>query len=60
MANTTSSWLARGDHERLFSFVGNVTTLAAAWKVNHDEAAARRAGECCARVVHHSGHAYES
>ncbi len=28
--------VARGDHERLFSFVGNVTTLAAAWRVNHD------------------------
>jgi Alginate lyase len=37
--------VARGDHERLFTFVGNVTTLAAAWRVNHDEAAARRAGE---------------
>jgi hypothetical protein len=37
--------VARGDHERLFSFVGNVTTLAAAWRVNHDRAAARRAGE---------------
>ncbi len=37
--------VARGDHERLFAFVGNVTTLAAAWRVNHDKAAARRAGE---------------
>ena len=37
--------VARGDHERLFTFVGNVTTLAAAWRVNHDKAAARRAGE---------------
>jgi hypothetical protein len=37
--------VARGDHERLFSFVGNVTTLAAAWRVNRDKAVARRAGE---------------
>jgi hypothetical protein len=37
--------VAKGDHERLFSFIGNVQTLAAAWQVNHDEAAARRAGE---------------
>src|SRR5258705_7120396 len=34
--------VARGDHERLFSFVGNVTTLAAAWRVNHDKTTARR------------------
>ena len=37
--------VARGDHERLWSFSENVGALAAAWQVRHDEAAAWRAGE---------------
>lgn len=37
--------VARGDHDRLGHFCGTVEKLAAAWYVNHDEAAARRAGE---------------
>lgn len=37
--------VARGDHARLGSLCANVPALAAAWAVNHDEAAARRAGE---------------
>jgi hypothetical protein len=37
--------VARGDHDRLGHFCENVAKLAAAWRVNHDEAAARRAGE---------------
>jgi hypothetical protein len=36
--------VARGDHERLWSFADHVTELAAAWQLNRDEAAARRAG----------------
>jgi hypothetical protein len=36
--------VALGDHERLFHFADNVSALAAAWQMNHDEAAARRAG----------------
>jgi hypothetical protein len=37
--------VARGDHERLWSFAENVAALAAAWQTSHDAAAARRAGE---------------
>jgi hypothetical protein len=37
--------VARGDHDRLGHFCTNVERLAAAWRLNHDEAAARRAGE---------------
>jgi hypothetical protein len=37
--------VARGDHERLWNFSGNVEALAAAWALHQDEAAARRAGE---------------
>ncbi len=37
--------VAKGDHERLWKFAESVEALAAAWQVNHDEAAARRAGE---------------
>jgi len=37
--------VARGDHERLWSFADNVAALAAAWRTRRDEAAARRAGE---------------
>ena len=37
--------VARGDHDRLGKFCEIVEKLAAAWRVNHDEAAARRAGE---------------
>ena len=37
--------VARGDHKRLGQFAENVGALAAAWKIKHDEAAARRAGE---------------
>ena len=37
--------VARGDHQRLWNFAGTVEKLAAAWRANHDEAAARRAGE---------------
>lgn len=37
--------VARGDHARLGSFCETVPRLAAAWAVNHDETAARRAGE---------------
>ena len=36
--------VARGDHDRLGHFCTNVEVLAAAWRVNQDEAAARRAG----------------
>ena len=35
----------RSDHERLWKFAESVEALAAAWRVNHDEATARRAGE---------------
>jgi len=34
-----------GDNNRLWKFTGTVSTLALAWAKNHDEAAARRAGE---------------
>lgn len=34
-----------GDNNRLWKFTGAVSTLALAWSRNHDEAAARRAGE---------------
>lgn len=37
--------VARGDHARLGNFCSTVEKLAAAWRVNRDEAAARRAGE---------------
>ncbi len=37
--------VARGDEYRLGHFCDNAEKLAAAWRVNHDEAAARRAGE---------------
>jgi len=37
--------VAKGDHERLGTFCSTVEKLAAAWRVRHDEAAARRAGE---------------
>ena len=37
--------VAKGDHERLGNFCSTVEKLAAAWRVNRDEAAARRAGE---------------
>jgi hypothetical protein len=37
--------VARGDHERLWHFAENVGALAAAWRIKHDEASARRAGE---------------
>jgi hypothetical protein len=37
--------VAKGDHARLGDFCSSVVTLAAAWQVDHDEAAARRAGE---------------
>lgn len=37
--------VARGDRGRIGDFCENVAKLAAAWRVNHDEAAARRAGE---------------
>ncbi len=37
--------VALGDHERLWHFAEHVEALAAAWQVNHDEAAAKRAGE---------------
>jgi rhamnogalacturonyl hydrolase YesR len=36
--------VGRGDHPRLWNFFTHVEKLAAAWRVNHDEAAARRAG----------------
>ncbi len=37
--------VAEGDHERLFNFCATVTELAAAWRSQHDESAALRAGE---------------
>ncbi len=37
--------VARGDHDRLGEFCVIVEKLAAAWRVNHDAPAARRAGE---------------
>jgi hypothetical protein len=37
--------VAKGDRGRIGDFCATVETLAAAWQVNHDEAAARRAGE---------------
>ncbi len=37
--------VARGDRGRIGDFCETVERLAAAWQVNHDEAAARRAGE---------------
>lgn len=37
--------VARGDHARLGEFCSVLPRLAAAWAVNHDAAAARRAGE---------------
>ena len=37
--------VAKGDHERLGAFCSTVEKLAAAWRVNNDEVAARRAGE---------------
>jgi hypothetical protein len=37
--------VARGDRNRIGTFCETVEKLAAAWHVNHDEAAARRAGE---------------
>ena len=37
--------VARGDRNRIDKFADAVIALAAAWRVNHDEAAARRAGE---------------
>ena len=37
--------VARGDRNRISKFADAVSALAAAWRVNHDEAAARRAGE---------------
>lgn len=37
--------VALGDHDRMFAFSSTVIALAAGWSVNHDEAAARRAGE---------------
>ena len=37
--------VARGDRDRIGKFCEIVPALAAAWRVNHDEAAARRAGE---------------
>jgi hypothetical protein len=37
--------VARGDRHRIGKFCETVDTLAAAWAVNRDEAAARRAGE---------------
>jgi len=37
--------VAKGDHKRLWDFAENVEALAAAWQINHDEAAARRAGD---------------
>ena len=37
--------VARGDRNRIDKFADAVGALAAAWRVNHDEAAARRAGE---------------
>jgi hypothetical protein len=37
--------VARGDRGRIGNFCETVEVLAAAWQVNHDETAARRAGE---------------
>ena len=37
--------IARGDYPRIRAFFDTVDTLAAAWRANRDEAAARRAGE---------------
>jgi alginate lyase len=37
--------VAKGDHERLWKFAETVQALAAAWRIKHDEAAAKRAGE---------------
>jgi hypothetical protein len=37
--------VARGDHERLWAFAENVEALGAAWRIRHDEASARRAGQ---------------
>lgn len=37
--------VAKGDHERLWGMAETVEALAAAWHLNHDEAAAKRAGE---------------
>jgi hypothetical protein len=37
--------VARGDRPRIDKLADAVAALAAAWRVNHDEAAARRAGE---------------
>ena len=37
--------VAKGDHERLATFCSTVEKLSAAWAVNHDAAAAQRAGE---------------
>jgi hypothetical protein len=37
--------VARGDRNRIGHFCDHVAKLAAAWRMNHDEAAARRAGE---------------
>jgi hypothetical protein len=37
--------VARGDRGRLWSFAEHVEALAAAWRMNRDEASARRAGE---------------
>jgi hypothetical protein len=37
--------VAKGDHERLWRFAEHVEALAAAWQLNHDAAAARRAGD---------------
>jgi len=37
--------VARGDRGRIGDFCSTVEKLAAAWRVNHDETAARRAGE---------------
>jgi hypothetical protein len=37
--------VARGDHQRLWTFAGNVQALAADWQANHNEASARRAGD---------------
>jgi hypothetical protein len=37
--------VAKGDRNRIDKFADAVSALAAAWRVHHDEAAARRAGE---------------
>ena len=43
--NHNHEQVARGDRDRIGDFCGTVERLAAAWRVNHDDAAARRAGE---------------